>query len=78
MDIPTLWPSLTAETRAWLIEHNGEGLSPAVVDEIAAANGGSIDSNWWSEDAEEPRTLRDDAVDWIEAVANEEEPANSE
>ena len=74
MDIPSLWPSLTAGTRAWLIDHNGEGLSPAVVHELAAANGGSIDSNWWAEDAEEPQTLTDELVDWIEAVANDEEP----
>ena len=78
MDIPSLWPSLAPATREWLIDHNGEALSAAVVDDIAAANGGSIDPRWWAQDADAPVTLRDDIVDWVEAVANGEGSGNSE
>ena len=78
MDIPALWPSLTTPTRAWLINHNGEALSPAVVDELTVANGGTIDPSWWADDADDPTRLSDDAVDWIEAVANGEGPGSAD
>jgi hypothetical protein len=74
MKMTTWWPLVGAETRAWLIEHNGETLPPPVVTEIMAVTGGSTDPEWWAgESADRPR-LTDGAVDWIEAVANGEEP----
>ena len=43
----------------------------------AAVTGGTTDSQWWAgESAEGPR-LSDEAVDWIETVANDEEPTAS-
>ena len=74
MNFSALWPTLTTETREWLSDHNGEALSQTVVDEIAAANGGSADPTWWADEADEGPTFNDGIVDWIEAVANGEEP----
>lgn len=54
--------------------HNGEPLPPNVVADIMAVTDGTTDSEWWAgESADGPR-LSDEAVDWIEVVANDEEP----
>ncbi|MBT2588386.1 hypothetical protein J7I86_21510 [Arthrobacter sp. ISL-95] len=71
------WPSLDAETRDWLIEHNGEALPPKVVARIMAATGGTTDSRWWASESTDGPQLSDEAVDWIEGVANDEGPAVS-
>ena len=75
MDIPTLWPKLDTQTRDWLVEHNGEPLVPAILDALIEANGGSPDAAWLAEDEGDGPVLVDDAVDWIEAVANGEGPS---
>jgi len=77
MNFSAIWPTLTAETRAWLSDHNGEALTQRVVDEIGAANGGSIDPTWLADEADEGPTFNDGIVDWIEAVANDEEPPDT-
>lgn len=90
MDIAQLWPSLSAPTRDWLIANNGDALSTEVLDELVRANGSAIPDDWWGDqgdqtdagdetDAGDHRDaadhyLPDDAVDWIEATANEEAP----
>lgn len=78
MDIPTLWSRLDEPTREWLIEHNGEPLVPAVRDALVEANDGSLDAAWFSEDDGDGPVLIDDAVDWIDAVANDEPPESPE
>jgi len=77
MDIPTLWPALDTQTREWLVEHNGEPLMPAILDALIGANGGSLDAAWLAEDDGDGPVLIDDAVDWIEAVANGESPSDA-
>ena len=75
MQIETWWPRLTADTQAWLIEHNGEPLQPAIKAEILAVTGGSTEPSWWTGESTDGQTeLSDSAVDWIEAVANHEHP----
>ncbi len=74
MHFSALWQTLAMETREWLMDHNGEALSDAVLEEIVTANGGSDDPTWYSEDADGSPRLSDRIVDWIEAVANDEEP----
>jgi hypothetical protein len=90
MDIAQLWPSLSAPTRDWLIANNGDALSPEVLDELVRANGSAIPDAWWgdqSDPGDQPdqsdqgnqsdataHYLPDDAVDWIEATANQEDP----
>jgi hypothetical protein len=68
------WPLVDAETRDWLIEHNGEPLPPNVIADIMVVTGGTTDSEWWAGESADGPQLSDEAVDWIEAVANDEEP----
>ncbi|MFF1881867.1 hypothetical protein ACFVVC_10415 [Pseudarthrobacter sp. NPDC058196] len=74
MKMTTWWPLVGTETRAWLIEPNGEPLPPPVLTDIMAVTGGSTDPKWWEKESAEGPRLTDWAVDWIEAVANGEDP----
>lgn len=92
MDIAQLWPSLSAQTRDWLIANNGDALSSEVLDELVRAHGSAIPDAWWGNQGDQSnqgnpsnpsnpsnptdRYLPDDAIDWIEATANEEEAAD--
>ena len=76
VDIPTLWPRLDTQTRNWLVDHNGEPLAPAILDALIAANNGPLDTTLVKDDGDGP-VLIDDAIDWIEAVANGEAPSSS-
>jgi hypothetical protein len=68
------WPLLDAETRGWLIEHNGESLPPQILADIMAVTGGTTDTKLWAGKSADGPRLSDEAVDWIEALANDEEP----
>ena len=61
------WPRIPQEARDWLIANNGDAVPASVAEEITRA-GGSV--------ATDPagHYLSDEAVDWIEAVANGETP----
>jgi hypothetical protein len=73
MNIARLWPSLSAPTRDWLIANNGDALSPEALDELVRANGSAIPDAWWGDQSDATNHyLPDDAVDWIEATANQE------
>lgn len=61
MSIEAWWPNLDAHTRAWLVDNNGAELSAEARSGIAAAGGTFVGVR-----------LPDDAVDWIEALANGE------
>lgn len=74
MNIQQWWLLVEAETRDWLIEHNGEPLPPKVIADIMAVTDGTTDPQWWAGESEGGPQLSDEAVDWIEAVANDEEP----
>ena len=75
MSIEQWWPRLSPETRGWLIQHNGEPLPAEVVDEISDVGGEPSSEAWWvGEQRPDGLHLSDDAVDWVEAVANGEEP----
>lgn len=43
MEIAQWWPAVTAETRDWLVEHNGEPLPSAVKDDVLRVNGDLTD-----------------------------------
>lgn len=74
MDIATWWPLLSADSRDWLVEHNGEPLDPSVRDEILAVNGGETNPDWWAgESTDGESELTDSAIDWIEEFANGEQ-----
>jgi hypothetical protein len=73
MDLPQIWPLLRPASRSWLIAHNGEPLPDELITEILRATGGERDPRWWARAGEEGETqLTDEAVDWIETVANDE------
>jgi hypothetical protein len=74
MKMLTWWPLVDAETRSWLIAHNGEPLPQPVIADIMAVTGGVTDSEWWAGGPADGPQLSDEAVDWIEAAANDEEP----
>jgi hypothetical protein len=68
VDLPELWTTLPQPTRDWLVEHAGEDLPATVLADLAS---GSPDA-WWLDPS--GRALSDAGVDWVEAVANGEQP----
>ena len=73
MVIEAWWPRLPPETRQWLMANNGDAVPPQVVAVIAAAGGPAATDGWWASlDGSPERCMPDDAVDWIEAAANDE------
>lgn len=75
MGIEQWWPSLRPSTREWLIAHNGEALPAEIAAEIGDAGGAvAPDASSAAESGATGSFLQDDAIDWIEAVANEEGP----
>ncbi|MET0780610.1 MAG: hypothetical protein ABWY26_05760 [Microbacterium sp.] len=73
MEIDQWWPNLDSETREWLMAHNGEAVPAEVLSKIAAA-GGAVTSGarWVGESGPDGFFLSDEAVDWIEEIANSE------
>ncbi len=67
------WPQLRSETQAWLIENNSDAVPADIAREIELAGGGAglVGSD---DDEVSGVHLSDEAVDWIEAVANGEDP----
>jgi hypothetical protein len=76
MSIEQWWPNLKPSTREWLVANNGDAVPLQVVDEITQA-GGFVDpdATWVGETGPSGCYFSDEAVDWIEAIANDEAPA---
>lgn len=75
MSMEQWWPRLSPESRGWLTEHNGEALPADIVDEITRVGGEPTSEAWWvGEQGPDGLQLSDAAVDWVEAVANGEDP----
>jgi hypothetical protein len=74
MDIEEWWPNLKPSTKEWLIENNGDAIPDDLIQDITQA-GGSVasDASSVGEDGPSGSYLSDDAVDWIEAEANDED-----
>ena len=73
MDMATWWPRLRPESRQRLIANNGDAVPPSIVEEIAAVGGPAATDAWWAElDGSPGYGMPDDAVDWVEAAANDE------
>ncbi|MEW5808320.1 MAG: hypothetical protein AB1925_02615 [Actinomycetota bacterium] len=76
MRIDVWWPLLSDTSRQWLVEHNGEPLDQSVKAEIFDVNDGDAETSWWAGDSSDGLSeLTDDAIDWIEAAANKEQPS---
>ncbi len=75
--IETWWPKLPSDTRDWLTANNGGAVPPALLDQIELVGGPAVSDPWWTRaDADSAEVLLpDDAVDWVEALANGESPA---
>ena len=68
-----MWPHLSSSSRSWLMEHNGEPVPEDLIAEILRITGGEQNVQWWAGPSAEGETqLTDEAVDWIETVANDE------
>lgn len=69
------WPRLSQATRDWLIANNGDAVPASVTEEITRAGGLVTSDSWWvGQSGPTGFYLSDEAVDWIEAVANGEQP----
>ena len=74
MSIDMWWPRLRPDTRDWLIANNGDAVPISIMDEIETAGGPARGEDWWvAEDGAGP-CMPDDAIDWIDEVANGESP----
>ena len=74
MGIEQWWTKLQPSTRQWLINNNGDQVPAAIVAEIAEAGGPASDDSWWAGQDETPgHYFPDDAIDWVEDTANDEE-----
>jgi len=68
-------PRLSQETRDWLIADNGDSVPAPVIEEIERAGGSPAADAWWvGQTGPTGVHLSDEAVDWVEAVANGETP----
>ncbi len=75
MNLEAWWLLLEQRSRDWLMAHNGEALSTAVLDDVARVHGSVPSDAWWGlEQGVDGHHLSDAGVDWIEAVANAEGP----
>ena len=78
MSIGEWWPKLAPDIREWLIAHNGEPLSTEVAAAIARVGGAfDTDADVGLSEPSGPFELSEGDVDWIEAVANDEETPES-
>lgn len=75
MNIEEWWPKLRRESREYLIANNGDVVPAALVAEITRA-GGDKDSDAWraGDSGADGFYLTDEAIDWIDEVANGETP----
>jgi hypothetical protein len=74
MTIELWWPRLRTETRQWLMANNGDAVPAPVMAEIEAAGGPAPSDPWWSEqEGSAGRGMPDEATDWIEKTANDED-----
>lgn len=73
MEIIEWWPKLDDNVKAWLVAHNGEAVPPEALSKIVEAGGSVTSSAWWvGQSGPDGFHLSDEAVDWIETVANGE------
>jgi hypothetical protein len=73
MAIQSWWPQLRPETQQWLVANNGDAVPPLIVEEIAGVGGPPASDPWWVDQEGSPGPcMPDEAIDWIEEVANDE------
>lgn len=76
MSIEQWWPRLPPASREWLINNNGDEVDPAIVEEIREAGGSLAEGDWWvGQQGPSGFYFSDEAIDWIDEVANGETPS---
>lgn len=76
MSIEAWWPRLRQQSRDYLIDNNGDVVPPDLVEEIARAGGVITSEAWWvGPNGPDGLFLSDEAIDWIDEIANGETPA---
>ncbi|MEW1810188.1 hypothetical protein AB0284_05730 [Pseudarthrobacter phenanthrenivorans] len=76
MSIQQWWPKLQPSTQRWLKDNNGDVVPDGIISQIVRAGGPPPGNSWWGEDREAGGAVfPDDAIDWIEESANNENPA---
>lgn len=74
MNIQDWWPLLDPSTRQWLINNNGDMVPPGILDQIKAVAGqAETHASWVGDDGPEGFSLSDEAIDWVEQAANDED-----
>jgi hypothetical protein len=75
MSIEHWWPRVKPSTREWLIENNGEAVPAEIVADVRWAGGSITSDAWWvGENGPAGFFISDEAADWVEEIANEEDP----
>jgi hypothetical protein len=75
MSIDQWWPELQSSTQRWLIDNNGDVIPDAILSEIIEAGGPPTGDPWRGESKEAGGLiLPDEAIDWVEEAANDENP----
>ena len=75
LSIEDWWPRLPQETRDWLVANNGDVVPRWVTEQITRAGGLVTNDAWWvGQYGSTGLYLSDEAVDWIDEVANGETP----
>lgn len=75
MSVEAWWPKLRQQSREYLIDNNGDEVPPDLVGEIARAGGVITTDAWWvGRSGPTGFFLSDEAIDWIEEVADGEKP----
>ena len=73
MSIEVWWPKLRQQSRDYLIANNGDVVPPALVVEITQAGGAITTDAWWvGQSGPTGFYLSDEAIDWVDEVANGE------
>ena len=66
-------PLLDWTTQQWLINNNGDVVTPDALDQITAVAGEpTADTPWVGDAVPEGFSLLEEAIDWIEMTANDE------
>jgi hypothetical protein len=71
------WSRLEPATREWLIANNGDAVPERVATEVTAAGGPVAMEPTCGDDTEPGLLYPDEIVDWIEEIANAEDPQAS-
>lgn len=75
MSIEAWWPKLSERSREYLIANNGDVVPPELVAEITHAGGTITPGEWWvGQSGPSGLHLSDEAIAWIDEVANGETP----